>query len=111
MSNKPRARKKCISECPIEGVLAVIGGKWKLVLLWHLLEGSRRYGELKRAIPGISEKMLIQQLRELEADGILARKVFPQVPPRVEYSFTEKGVTLKPVLRALIQWGNSQLAV
>ncbi|MBN8548072.1 MAG: helix-turn-helix transcriptional regulator [Deltaproteobacteria bacterium] len=100
-------RKECAELCPIEGALAVIGGKWKLVILWHLLEGSKRYGELKRAMPEVSEKMLIQQLRELESDKILARKVYAQVPPRVEYSFTAYGETLKPVLRALVAWGGT----
>ncbi len=102
-----RARKECAEFCPIEGALAVIGGKWKLLILWHLLEGTRRYGELKRAMPEVSEKMLIQQLRELEADRILSRKVYAEVPPRVEYSFTAYGETLKPVLRALVSWGTT----
>lgn len=102
-----RSRKECAEHCPIEGAMAVIGGKWKLVILWHLLEGTRRYGELKRAMPEVSEKMLIQQLRELEADRILSRKVYAEVPPRVEYSFTAYGETLKPLLRALVAWGNT----
>ena len=100
-------RKECAEHCPIEGALAVIGGKWKLLILWHLLEGTRRYGELKRSMPEVSEKMLIQQLRELEADKILSRKVYAEVPPRVEYSFTVYGESLKPVLRALVAWGNN----
>ncbi len=103
-----RKRKECIGKCPIEGAMAVIGGKWKLVILWHLIEGTRRYGEIRRAIPEVSEKMLIQQLRELEGDGLIARKVYPEVPPKVEYSFTVYGETLKPVLRALVSWGTNE---
>lgn len=102
-----RKRKNCIGKCPIEGAMAVIGGKWKLVILWHLMDGARRYGEIKRGTPEASEKMLIQQLRELEREGLISRKVYPEVPPKVEYAFTPYGETLKPVLRALVQWGTN----
>ncbi len=91
--------------CPIEVTLDVIGGKWKCLILWHLRDGSFRTGELRRIIPRISEKMLIQQLRELESDGIIHREVFQQVPPRVEYSLTQHGRTLNTALEALCEWG------
>lgn len=89
----------------IEAALGVIGGKWKILILWHLAIRTSRYGELRRQIPGITEKMLIQQLRELERDGIIERQVFPTVPPRVEYAFSAYGTSLKPVLCALRSWG------
>lgn len=90
----------------IATTLSAIGGKWKILILWHLAVRTSRYGELRRQIPGITEKMLIQQLRELEHDGIIVRKAYPEVPPRVEYSFTEYGTSLFPVLRALCAWGS-----
>ncbi len=89
----------------VEMTLKVIGGKWKLVILCHLTEGVQRFGELKRAMPDITQKMLTQQLRELEVDGIIHRKVFVQVPPKVEYSLTEYGESLKEVLNMLADWG------
>ena len=84
----------------------VIGGKWKAVILRELREQALRFGELKRALPGISEKMLIQQLREMETDGIVHREVFHEVPPRVEYSQTRLGATLDAALAALAEWGD-----
>jgi DNA-binding HxlR family transcriptional regulator len=89
----------------VEMTLKVIGGKWKLVILCHLTEGVKRFGELKRGMPDITQKMLAQQLRELEEDGIIHREVFPQVPPKVEYSLTEYGDTMKEVLNVLADWG------
>lgn len=93
--------------CPIESALEAIGGKWKCVILWHLRAGSFRTSELRRAIPRISEKMLIQQLRDLEADALVRRDVFEQVPPRVEYSLTDHARALQPALDALCAWGAS----
>ena len=90
--------------CPLEATLDVIGGKWKLYLLWHLREETKRYGELKRSTRGITEKMLIQQLKQLEKDGIVTRTVYPEVPPRVEYSLTDLGKALGPSMTALIDW-------
>ncbi len=101
---KKNANKKYY--CHFELTLQVIGGKWKSLVLYHL--GRRnvlRFGELKKALPNISEKMLIQQLRELETDGLVHRKIFRQVPPKVEYSLTEIGVTLVPILAELRDWG------
>jgi DNA-binding HxlR family transcriptional regulator len=91
--------------CGLEAALAVVGGKWKPIVLWQLAQAPRRFGELRRLVTGISEKMLIQQLRELEADGIVVRKDFQEIPPRVEYSLTEFGVSLGQALRPLCEWG------
>lgn len=91
--------------CPIEAALDLIGGKWKGVILHRLLDDTRRFNELKRKIPRITQRMLTTQLRELERARLVSRKVYAEVPPRVEYSITEKGRTLKPVLRALLEWG------
>jgi DNA-binding HxlR family transcriptional regulator len=91
--------------CPTAVTLHVIGGKWKPVILWLLSERMLRFSELKRSIPGITQRMLTQQLRELEWDGIVSRKVYPEVPPRVEYSITEFGRTLGPILKLMCKWG------
>jgi DNA-binding HxlR family transcriptional regulator len=96
-------------DCPVSATLKVIGGKWKLPLLWYLREGKKRYSELQRIIGGITPKMLAQQLRELEHDGIVLRTVFPVVPPRVEYSLTPYGRTLQPILAQMGDWGDKHL--
>lgn len=89
----------------VELTLRVISGKWKALLLWQICAGHVRFNELRRLIPDISQKMLTQQLRELEDDGIVARCVYPETPPRVEYSLTEYGHTLEPIFDALCAWG------
>jgi DNA-binding HxlR family transcriptional regulator len=95
-----------IQQCPVTTALSVIGGKWKVIILWHLKEGGvKRFGELQRLVRGISQKMLTQELRDLEDSGLVARKVYPVVPPKVEYSLTETGWSLKPVLEQLSEWG------
>ncbi len=91
--------------CALDVTMNFIGGKWKTVVLWYLRKESKRFSELKRHIPDITEKMLSMQLKELEKDGILHRKVYAEVPPRVEYSLTQEGKTLLPVLEALASWG------
>jgi DNA-binding HxlR family transcriptional regulator len=91
--------------CGIGPAFEVIGGKWKAVILWELKDGPLRFGELRHRVTGASEKMLIQQLRELEQDGIITRQVFPQVPPRVEYTLSDWGVRLNAALSALADWG------
>lgn len=91
--------------CPVTTALAVIGGKWKVIILWHLQDGVKRFGELQRQVKGISQKMLTQELRDLEESGLVSRKVYPVVPPKVEYSLTETGWSLKPVLEQLSEWG------
>ncbi len=97
--------------CPVEAALDVIGGKWKPLILWALGEEVMRFGELQKALPGVNTKMLTKQLRELEEDGIIRRKIYPEVPPRVEYTITEFGKTLIPLLNALCNWGAEYLGV
>ncbi|RYH00827.1 transcriptional regulator [Salipiger sp. IMCC34102] len=91
--------------CGIEAALEMIGGKWKGVILYHLLNGALRFTELQRAVGSITQRTLTRQLRELEADGIVSRTVHPVVPPKVEYALTEKGSALTPILTALREWG------
>ncbi|TFL16572.1 winged helix-turn-helix transcriptional regulator [Jannaschia formosa] len=91
--------------CPVTRAVRVIGGKWKLFIVYHLIDGTRRFGELQRLLPGITQQMLTAQLRELEADGLVRRKVYAQVPPKVEYSLTPVGRALEPVTRELATWG------
>lgn len=93
----------------VQTTLKVLGGKWKILILWHLKNQTRRFSELKRLMPEITEKMLIQQLRELEKDKIVNRYVHPEVPPKVEYSFTNYGRSLEPVLQILCNWGEAHL--
>ena len=93
------------SPCPVTTTLSVIGGKWKPIILYAIKKDTKRFSEIKRLIPAISQKMLTQQLRELEEDGIIHRHVYPVVPPKVEYSLTEYGRTLMPVLDAMVAWG------
>lgn len=95
--------------CPIEKTLRMIVGKWKTILLWHLSGGKKRYGELKKLIPNVSEKMLIQSLRELEKDELVIRKVYPEVPPHVEYSLSKRGKSLSPLICSLNTWGKKHL--
>ncbi len=97
-------------ECGLDAAVDVVGGKWKPLVLWALSEQPRRFGALRRELPGVSEKVLTQQLRELERDGIVRRTVYDQVPPRVEYSLTELGVSLERALAPLGDWGERHLA-
>jgi len=91
--------------CPMELTLDLIGGKWKALILWHLGENTLRFSELKKALPKITQKMLTQQLRELEEGGLVTRFIYRQVPPKVEYSLTTTGKTLLPILATMYQWG------
>lgn len=95
--------------CPIEATIDLIGGKYKAIILWHLMEKTLRYSELHRLIPKATDKMLAQQLRELERDGLISRRVYPVVPPKTEYSLTEFGGTLVPILDGLCEWGRGYL--
>jgi DNA-binding HxlR family transcriptional regulator len=95
--------------CGLEAVLAVVGGKWKVLVLWRLAQGPLRFGELRRQVAGISEKMLIRQLRELEADGVVSRADYREVPPRVEYAVTPFGISLAEALRPLCNWGKDHM--
>jgi len=98
-----------VYECGLEAALDVIGGKWKVLIMWPLKNGASRFGELKREVPGISEKMLIQSLKEMELDGIVKRQDFKEVPPRVEYSLTEFGQSLCDALSPLCEWGTKHM--
>lgn len=91
--------------CPAERTLAVIGGRWKILILWHLFQGTKRFNQLHRGLKGVSQKVLTQQLREMERDGVVHRQVFAEVPPKVEYSLTPLSETLRPVVEAMCQWG------
>lgn len=95
--------------CPVEVTLDVIGGKWKCVILWWLRDRPRRFGELKQLLPGITQKVLATQLRELEADGLVHREVYREKPPRVEYSLTSYGATLEPITDLMCEWGKNHL--
>lgn len=95
--------------CPVEATLELIGGKYKALILWRLAEGTMRFSQLRKVISGITAKMLTQQLRELEASGLICREVFPVIPPKVEYSLTELGKSLMPVLTTMRDWGSNYL--
>ena len=97
-------KRTAAAQCPAEATIDVIGGRWKVPIVWHLFAGTKRFSELRRALPGVTQKMLTQQLRELEGDGVVSRKVYAEVPPRVEYSLTERGRSLKPVVEAMCRW-------
>ena len=97
------------THCPVEATLELIGGKYKALILWHLSEQTLRFSELKKLLPNATAKMLTQQLRELEAHNLLHREVFPVIPPKVEYSLTELGRSLMPVLVAMRNWGAGYL--
>ena len=94
-------------ECPVEITLALLGNKWKVLIMRELFKGTRRFGELARGVSGVSQKMLTQKLRQMEGDNLVKRKVYAEVPPRVEYSLTEIGRSLSPILDAMHKWGNS----
>lgn len=94
-----------LPDCPVETNLTLIGDKWKVLILRDLLTGTKRFGELKKSITGVSQKVLTTQLRAMEASGLITRTVYAEVPPRVEYSLTELGMSLKPILDAMLVWG------
>lgn len=96
---------KTYTNCPVEYTASIIGNKWKIIILRDLLTGTKRYNELTRSVVGISAKVLTENLRDLESDGIIARKVYPVVPPKVEYSLTEKGKELKGILNLMKEFG------
>ena len=100
---------KAMYGCPIEATIDVLGGKWKIYILYYLFQGTQRFGALKRAIPHVTQQMLTLQLRELEADGVVRRTVYAEVPPRVEYALTPFGESLAPVLDQMLAWGEEYL--
>ena len=93
--------------CPLETALGLIAGKWKGVILFHLMDDKKRFGELRQFMPSVTQRMMTKQLRELESDGLIHREVYNVVPPKVEYSLTEKAQALKPIMVALEQWGKT----
>jgi DNA-binding HxlR family transcriptional regulator len=99
------AIRRALDVCPVEVAISVVGGSWKLSIVKYLRDGTLRFGELRRAVGPVSERMLTRQLRELEQDGLVHRRVFAEVPPRVEYSLTELGASLSPAVDALDRWG------
>lgn len=103
--NEDARKKNSQNSCPVTACLSVIGGKWKPLIIFLVANNVNRFGVMQRNIPDISKQMLTKQLRELETDGIIHRKVFPEVPPRVEYSVTEKGESLYPIITAMRTWG------
>ena len=102
--------KKELPACPVETTLTLIGDKWKVLILRDLMPGTKRFGELKKSIGSVSQKVLTAQLRDMEKSGLIDRKVYAEVPPRVEYSLTELGQSLKPILDAMWNWGKEYKA-
>ena len=98
-------KKSDLPTCPVEATLTLIGNKWKVLILRDLMGGTRRFGELQRSVGGVTQKVLTAQLRAMEVSGLLTRKVYAEVPPRVEYTLTQTGYSLKPVLDAMCDWG------
>ena len=103
--------KENLPPCPVETTLLLIGNKWKVLILRDLLDGTKRFGELKRSIGSVSQKVLTQQLRAMEEDGLVHREVYAEVPPRVEYKLTSQGESFIPILLAMKQWGEEQLGL
>lgn len=99
--------KQELPECPVATTVALIGSKWKLLIIRNLLQRPWRFNELKKDLEGISQKVLTDSLRSMEADGLITRTVFPEVPPRVEYALSELGQSLKPILDSMVDWGNA----
>lgn len=99
--------EKQLPACPVETTLTLIGDKWKVLILRDLMDGSKRFGELKRSVGNVSQKVLTAQLRAMEESGLLTRTVYPEVPPRVEYTLTELGYSLRPILDVMWDWGTA----
>lgn len=102
-------RNEATLNCPVSATLHLIGGKYKALILWHLMDHTMRFSQLKKLVPEATPKMLTQQLRELESDGLLARTVYPVVPPKVEYALTQKGDSIRPILEGMFAWGTELL--
>ena len=104
-----KVKKAAEYNCPVEATLAVLGGRWKALILFHLRDQTLRFAQLRRKIPGVSERMLTQQLRELEGAGVVRREVHAEVPPRVEYSLSDYGQTLRPITDLMCAWGKAHM--
>ena len=111
MAKIRHSRFDCTPGCAVEAAIGLIDGKWKSVILFHLLDGTLRFGELKRHLVSITPRTLTNQLREMEEDGLIDRKVYAQVPPKVEYSLTPLGRSMEPILRSLKQWGDANIGL
>jgi DNA-binding HxlR family transcriptional regulator len=98
-----------VQKCPVQHTHQFIGGKWRIGILWSLRNGSTRFGQLKRDVLGISEKMLIQELKNLESLKVISRKAYPEIPPKVEYSLTSRGKTLIPLIEGVVEWGYAEM--
>lgn len=110
MSKAKHSRFNCSPGCAVEAAIGILDGKWKSIILWHLLtEHTLRFSEIRKRIPNVTQRMLTNQLRELEEDGIIHRQVYPQVPPKVEYSLTLLGLSLREILMALKAWGDEHM--
>ena len=99
--------KRELPECPVETTLMLISDRWKVLIIRDLMDGTKRFGELKKSIGSISQKVLTSNLRSMEESGLLTRKVYAEVPPRVEYTLTETGYSLKPILDSMVEWGKA----
>ncbi|ELT48513.1 winged helix-turn-helix transcriptional regulator [Brucella sp. ZJ1_1] len=109
MAKARHSRFDCSPGCAVEAAISLIDGKWKSVVLFHLMGGTLRFNELRRQIPSVTQRMLTNQLRELEEDGLIERKVYAQVPPKVEYSLSPLGRSIEPILLALKKWGDANI--
>lgn len=111
MAKARHTRFDCSPGCSVEAAIGLVDGKWKSVILFHLLEGTHRFNAIRRQIPGVTQRMLTNQLRELEQDGLVERKVYAQVPPKVEYSLSPLGWSMEPILLALKAWGDANIGL
>ncbi len=111
MGQTRHTRLDCSPGCSVEAAISLIDGKWKCVILFQLLRGTLRFNEIRRRVPGVTQRMLTNQLRELEADGLILRQVYAQVPPKVEYSLSPVGRSMEPVLVALKGWGDANIGL
>lgn len=111
MSKARHSRFDCTPGCSVEAAIGLIDGKWKSIILWHLLSGTLRFNELRRHVENCTPRMLTNQLREMEEDGLITRKVYAQVPPKVEYALSDLGRTMEPILRALKEWGDAHIGL
>lgn len=109
MAKVHHSRFDCSPGCAVEAAIGLIDGKWKSVILFHLMEGTLRFSEIRRHIPAVTQRVLTNQLRELEVDGLITRKVYAQVPPKVEYSLSPLGRSMQPILLSLKAWGDANL--
>ena len=111
MAQARHTRLDCSPGCSVEAAISLIDGKWKCVILFQLLRGTLRFNEIRRRVPGVTQRMLTNQLRELEADGLIVRQVYAEVPPKVEYSLSPLGRSMEPVLVALKGWGDANIGL